>query len=143
MTLADSNIWLALVLSAHEHHSRVSEWFVDQGPKEVAFCRMTQISFLRLLTTRAVLSTYGNPPLTNEQASALYDGLLRDPRVSFASEPSALDEYWSSLTNLPSSSPKLWMDAYLAAFAISGRHQLVTIDAGFTQFRDLNLVLLQ
>jgi hypothetical protein len=34
------------------------------------------------------------------------------------------------------------MDAYLAAFALAGGYRLVTIDAGFTQFAGLDLVLL-
>lgn len=39
-------------------------------------------------------------------------------------------------------SPKLWMDAYLAAFARSAGYTLVTTDAAFTQFADLDLRLL-
>ena len=39
-------------------------------------------------------------------------------------------------------SPKLWMDAYLAAFAIAGDCQLVTTDKAFKQFKGLNLLLL-
>jgi len=144
MKLADSNVWLALVLSAHEHHIHVSTWLHGQTSGEnVAFCRMTQLALLRLLTTRAVLSPYGNPPLTNEQALELYDGLLADPRVTFAPEPAGLERHSQGLASVPSSSPKMWMDAYLAAFAIAGGHQLVTIDSAFTQFRGLDLVLLQ
>lgn len=144
MKLADSNVWLALVLSAHEHHLQVSTWLSRlTAEEEVAFCRMTELALLRLLTTRAVLSPYGNPPLTNVQALELYDGLLADARVTFAQEPSGLETHWKGLAHVPSSSPKLWMDAYLAAFAIAGGHQLVTIDAAFTQFQGLDLVLLQ
>jgi len=143
MKLADSNVWLALVLSEHEHHPQVSNWLLQQSPAEVALCRMTQLALLRLLTTRAVLSPYGNPPLTNEQAGQLSDGLLADPRIRFAQEPSGLETQWKGLAHVPSASPKLWMDAYLAAFAIAGGHQLITIDSAFTQFHGLDLVLLQ
>jgi len=34
------------------------------------------------------------------------------------------------------------MDAYLAAFAFAGGHQLVTTDKGFKQFKGLDLVVL-
>ena len=34
------------------------------------------------------------------------------------------------------------MDAYLAAFALMGGLQLVTIDKGFRQFKDLDLLVL-
>jgi predicted nucleic acid-binding protein len=39
-------------------------------------------------------------------------------------------------------SPKLWMDAWLAALAMGANLQLVTFDRGFTQFDGLNLLLL-
>jgi predicted nucleic acid-binding protein len=39
-------------------------------------------------------------------------------------------------------SPKLWMDAYLAAFALAGGYQLVTLDKAFKQFKGLNLRVL-
>jgi predicted nucleic acid-binding protein len=34
------------------------------------------------------------------------------------------------------------MDAYLAAFAITGGYQLVTTDKAFKQFKGLNLLIL-
>jgi len=142
MKLIDSNVWLALALAAHEHHGQASAWVARQSPREVAFCGMTQMSFLRLLTTRAVLSPYGNPPLTNKEAWELYGEFIADARVAFAQEPSGLEEHWKRLASISSSSPKLWMDAYLAAFAIAGGHQLVTIDSAFNQFPGLDLVLL-
>ena len=40
------------------------------------------------------------------------------------------------------SSPKLWMDAYLAAFARAGGYQFITTDRAFSQFTDLDLVLI-
>jgi predicted nucleic acid-binding protein len=39
-------------------------------------------------------------------------------------------------------SPKLWMDAYLAAFALQSGHRLVTTDRDFRQFKGLDLFLL-
>ncbi len=39
-------------------------------------------------------------------------------------------------------SPKLWMDAYMAAFARASGYRLVTTDAAFAQFDGLDLVLL-
>ena len=39
-------------------------------------------------------------------------------------------------------SPKLWMDAYLAAFALAGRYRIVTTDAGFRQFQGIDLLVL-
>src|ERR1051325_935618 len=69
MTLADSNVWLALALSGHQHHTAAATWLEKEAAVgSLSFCRATQTSFLRLLTTKAVLNAYGNPPLTNEEA---------------------------------------------------------------------------
>jgi len=39
-------------------------------------------------------------------------------------------------------SPRLWTDAYLAAFASSGGYRLVSFDRDFAQFEGLNVRLL-
>ena len=143
MKLVDSNVWLAVAISSHEHHALASAWLRQQSVKDVAFCRNTQLSFLRLITTRAVLNVYGIPPLTNKQAMELYAALIGSPQITFAGEPDELEIHWRGLISVDTSSPKLWMDAYLAAFAIAGGHQLVTIDSGFAQFESLDLLLLR
>jgi toxin-antitoxin system PIN domain toxin len=141
--LADSNVWLALTLSSHEAHAAASVWLSNQATENgVAFCRMTQISLLRLLTTAGVTNPLGNPPLTNAEAWQLYDGLQADPRIGYVDEPTDLGEHWQRCGARTSASPKLWMDAYLAAFAIAGGHQLVTFDSAFVQFDGLDLVVL-
>ena len=69
MKLPDSNIWLALALSFHEFHDAALDWLDgEKSEGELLFCRSTQQSFLRLLTTAAVFSPFGNPPLTNAEA---------------------------------------------------------------------------
>ena len=106
------------------------------------FCRSTQQSFLRLLTTRAVLALYGTPPLSNKAAWSAYEGFLADERIAWASEPRGLESHWKNLAGNAKASPKLWMDAYLAAFALAGGYQLVTTDKAFKQFKGLDLLLL-
>lgn len=142
MPLADSNIWLALALSKHEFHSAARTWLAERGPHEAHFCRSTQQSFLRLLTTRAVLAPYRIPPLSNKAAWSVYDGLRADERISWVEEPSGLEASWKKFSGGSNPSPKLWMDAYLAAFAMAGGHQLVTTDKAFKQFKGLNLLVL-
>ncbi|MBI1783900.1 PIN domain-containing protein [Candidatus Sumerlaeota bacterium] len=143
MILADTNIWLALALSKHEFHSAASDWLAGQSSqKRVLFCRSTQQSFLRLLTTDNVMRLYDLAPMTNAAAWSIYDGFRSDRRISYAPEPDGLDALWKSLSARLASSPKLWMDAYLAAFALAGGHQLVTTDKGFRQFHELNPIVL-
>jgi len=143
MPLADSNVWLALALSKHEFHRAAREWFVRQSPREaVLFCRATQQSLLRLLTTAAVLAPYGIPALSNKTAWSAYEGFLADERITWAAEPRGLEQLWKKLAGGPRASPKLWMDAYLAAFAMSAGYALVTTDKTFKQFKGLELVVL-
>lgn len=144
MVICDSNVWLALALSKHVHHVAVREWFAAvKQPASVCFCRATQQTFLRLLTNASVLSPYGNPPLTNRKAWATYRALLADDRIVLrAEEPAGLETRWERLAVRDTASPKIWMDAYLAAFALAGGYQMVTTDAAFKQFPGLDLELL-
>jgi toxin-antitoxin system PIN domain toxin len=141
--LPDTNIWLALALSEHEFHDVARDWFATQSePRSVLFCRATQQSFLRLLTTDKLMRLYGVPPLSNAGAWALWQEYCEDQRVTLAAEPAGLESHWSSLAVRSSASPKLWMDAYLAAFAIAGGHTLVTTDRAFAQFKTLDALIL-
>ncbi len=107
------------------------------------FCRSTQQTFLRLLTNDAVLSPYGNRPLTNRQAWRAYEALLADDRIAFrGDEPSGLEAQWQRFALRDSASPKIWMDAYLAAFALAGGYRMVTTDAAFRQFPGIDVELL-
>ena len=142
MLLADSNILLALALSKHTFHAFARTWFVKRSPHEVALCRATQQSLLRLLTTRAVLAAYHLPPLTNQAAWSVYERLHADDRISWTDEPTGLEPLWKTYASRSQPSPKLWMDAYLAAFAQAGGHKLVTTDKAFKQFKGLDVLVL-
>src|SRR5260370_23510864 len=96
MPLGDSNIWLALALAKHKFHAAARTWLAARGRHEALFCRSTQQSFLRLLTTRAVLAPYRIPPLSNQAAWSVYDGLRADERISWVEEASGLEASWSS-----------------------------------------------
>lgn len=144
MVLCDSNVWLALVLSEHQHHRVAREWFATiDMPDAVCFCRATQQSLLRLITTAAVLDRYGTPPLTNRQAWRLYEQILSDDRIVFrAEEPSRLEARWKPLALRDTASPKVWMDSYLAGFALASGLGLVTTDEAFAAVPGLDLTLL-
>lgn len=144
VNLCDSNVWLALTLSGHAHHGLARDWFdAVEEASTVLFCRATQQSFLRLLTNASVLAPYGNPPLSNREAWQAYEDLLTDYRIVFqAEEPAGLEPRWKGLARRDEASPKLWMDAYLAAFALAAGYRMVTTDAAFRQFDDLDLLVL-
>ena len=144
MFLCDSNVWLALLVTGHVHHTAVRSWIdaIDE-PLSLVFCRPTQQSFLRLLTIKPLFAGYNHEALTNEEAWATYDSLRRDYRVDFRlDEPAGLEGTWRRFSSRGTSSTKLWMDAYLAAFAETAGYHLVTTDGGFRQVQGLNLLVL-
>jgi uncharacterized protein len=142
VTLCDNNVWLALALSKHVHQPIARDWLAGiEEPGTILFCRATQQAFLRLLTNASVLAPYGNPPLTNNEAWAVYQAFLADGRIVLQpAEPEGLEPRWHQFAQRDTASPKLWMDAYLAAFA--SHCQMVTTDSAFRQFPGLDLLLL-
>jgi toxin-antitoxin system PIN domain toxin len=140
--LFDSNVWLALTFSAHPHHALAERNFAEASFENPAcFCRATQQSFLRLATTPVVLKVYGAEGFTNQEATKLIKTLSGLSAVSTLEEPSGLESRWLELAGLPSASPKVWMDAYLAAFAILHDLKLVTLDRDFRNFEKHGLKL--
>jgi len=108
------------------------------------FCRATEQSFLRLASTPALLRQYHNSGLTNADIVRILDRLQGLENTAIANEPVPTRSLWLKLAGTSAASPKLWMDAYLAAFAIAANLRFVTFDADFRQFQPhgLNLHLL-
>ena len=136
--LIDTNVWLAAIFDSHVHHQAARNW-IDQAVEPLAFCRSTQISFLRLVTSKAV---FGPEALTNREAQKLLLSLLDDDRIFLAKEPSDLEKLWFQYTAKNARSPSLWMDAYLAAFAVRHGFQIVTFDNGFHQLSGVKIRML-
>jgi toxin-antitoxin system PIN domain toxin len=142
--LLDTNVWLALALDKHPGHPIAEAWFIDQGaePESLIFCRSTEQSLLRLLSSQKILNAMGSQMLSNEQAIDAVAKMQRHPSVTSKAEPLNTRSIWLRLATRPTPSPKLWMDAYLAAFAITGGHQMVTFDKAFRQFQPQGLELM-
>ncbi|MBW7927724.1 MAG: PIN domain-containing protein [Fimbriimonadaceae bacterium] len=138
MTLADTNVWLALAISGHQHFGAATSWFWKQPTQSVAFCRATQHSLMRLFTTRAVMEGYGSTPLSNRAAWQVFDDLASHPTTTVLPEPPGTVDLWRELSNIETASPKVWMDAYLAAFAIASGCRLASTDRAFERFRGLD-----
>ncbi len=137
--LPDVNLWLALVFERHFHHPDAKAWFDTLPDGACCFCRLTQQGFLRLATNPRVLR---EDAVSLKDAWALYDTMMSDERVSFAREPAGLEAIWRSYTQQNAFSPKVWNDAFLAAFARASALSLVTFDQGLAQYPDLNCTLL-
>jgi uncharacterized protein len=141
-SLLDANVWVALALESHGHHQIAFAWF-NSLPENMSacFCRMTQNSFLRLVSSKAI---FQEDAMTNENAVKAYRRFRLDPRVAWLDEPLGLESEWLATASLRSSAPKLWMDAYLSTHARLNGARFVTFDRGFSQYQSdgLELVLL-
>ncbi|HEV2202729.1 MAG TPA: TA system VapC family ribonuclease toxin [Bryobacteraceae bacterium] len=136
--LIDVNVWVALALAGHVHHTAAREWFErPQGDRSngarLFFCRVTQKGFLRLLTNGRIM---GENTLSAAGAWRYYDTLCEDDRVRFAVEPPRLEPLWRESTLLGHvDGPNIWTDAYLSAFAVAAGFTIVTFDRGFRHHR--------
>lgn len=143
--LFDTNVWLAAVFSSHPFHKLAQQVLQQATPGNPAvFSRSTEQGFLRLASTPALLKIYGAQGMTNRDAWVALDALQALPQVCTRGEAPGLVAIWRTLASADAASPKLWMDAYLAAFAISGGLRIVTLDRDFKNFAvnglDLTLI---
>ncbi|HUI43064.1 MAG TPA: TA system VapC family ribonuclease toxin [Terriglobia bacterium] len=128
----DINVWVALAYRGHRHHPAAASWFERAETSTLAFCRFTQLGFLRLPTHPAVM---GDEVKTQREAWKAYDRLLDDSRVSFRPEPEP-DDVGSELRSLTATeqfAPQQWPDAYLTAFARVAALTLVTFDRALSK----------
>ncbi len=140
-TLVDTNVWLASVFATHPGHAVARQALQAASPVEPAlFCRATEQSLLRLLTTPALLRTYGAEGLSNRDALLTLKALQGLTAVRFSQEPPGTVARRHALAARDTTLSKLWKDAYLAGFALAGGLGSVTLDAAFRQFAALGLV---
>jgi toxin-antitoxin system PIN domain toxin len=140
MKLLDVNVWLAAAWARHVHHPIAKQW-VDAEADDLLFCRVTELAFLRLVTSRAAT---GDDALTRRQAWDLLLALQADPRIRFAHEPRGLAPLWIALSKRDDRSHLLWTDDYLAAFAQAADAELVTLDAGLRlRYPSVNVTILR
>ena len=138
LNFPDVNVWLALIWEDHIHSENARAWFESAASEQFLFCRITQISVLRLLTTQRVM---GPDVQTMTSAWKLWDRVVADDRISYLPEPDGLETSFRAVSRLGSPSPKVWADAYLLAFASAARLKLVTFDRALKSSKADVLVL--
>jgi uncharacterized protein len=126
--LPDINVWVALASDRHVHHDRAKAWFEGVEANSAAFCRVTQMGFLRLITNPHVM---GEDVVKQKQAWEIYAALSRDSRIYFAEESAGLEDEWRRISHTASGSSGTWTDTYLAAFASIRGIKVVSFDNGF------------
>jgi len=125
LNFLDANVWLALLWNRHVHSETARLWFEKAGQEQFFFCRFTQLTVLRLLTTEKIM---GTDTRSMAESWNLWDQVWADTRVAFLPEPANLEKQFRSYSRLSSPSPKVWADAYLLAFATVAGLKLVTFD---------------
>jgi toxin-antitoxin system PIN domain toxin len=138
LNFLDANVWLALVWSRHVHSERARVWFEQAGEEQFFFCRFTQMTVLRLLTTDQIMR---EDTKSMSEAWGLWDRVWADTRIAFLPEPDDLEKEFRSRSRLSSRSPKVWADSYLLAFAAVAGLKLVTFDRAL-QSRGANVLVL-
>lgn len=107
------------------HSEKARGWFEQSRGEKFFFCRFTQVTVLRLLTTEKIM---GNDVTGMSEAWGLWDKIWADPQVAFLAEPEGLEREFRVFSQLTSRSPKVWADAYILAFAACTGTKLVTFD---------------
>jgi toxin-antitoxin system PIN domain toxin len=138
LNFLDANVWLALLWSRHTHSERAREWFEAVGEEQFFFCRFTQLTILRLLSTERIM---GKDTKTMSEAWSVWDRVWADTRIAFLPEPDDLEKEFRSRSRLSSQSPKVWADAYLLAFASVAGLKFVTFDRAL-RAHGANLIVL-
>ena len=128
LNFLDSNVWLALVWGRHSRAAPARAWFERSADEQFLFCRFTQLGLLRLLTHESVM---GCDVRTMAGAWEIYDRICSDERIALLAEPEALEPRLRTFSKSRHASPKVWADAYLAAFAGTAGLRLVTFDKAF------------
>jgi uncharacterized protein len=139
--LCDVNLLLALVTDRHAHHASAVRWFDTLAAGDALVCRIAQMGLLRLLNNPTVMQ---EETLTVDACWDVWKRMLEDERIQFTIfEPPNLDAAFEHLMSGRVFSPRLWTDAYLAAFANTGGLILATFDQGFRTFSGLACEVLE
>jgi toxin-antitoxin system PIN domain toxin len=126
LVFPDINVWLALVFDRHLHSAAAQRWYDSLDPStSFVFCRHTQLGLLRLLSTEPAM---GDDVMTQRQCWQVYDRWFESGQAILFDESKRIEARLRARTSEPIVAPKLWADAYLAAFAEAAGLTLVTFD---------------
>jgi hypothetical protein len=130
--LLDLNVWFALLVPERPFHPRARAYWGEAS--DPFLVRVTALGLLRLLTNAKAMD---GKPLGVREAWEVYRELRLSSGVPLLVEPEGLADLVRG-----GLSPRLWTDAYLAAFALAGGHRLVTFDQDFLRFPGLKVLRL-
>lgn len=136
----DLNLWLALIDPDHEHHARARHYWMDEAAADIAFCRVTMLGLLRLLTNSRVMH---GAPFTAAEAWDAYHAFAALPEVCFIEDSLAAENGFELRTRAPDFPAHGWTDAWIAALASTAGARVVSFDSDFSTFPDLDFLHLR
>jgi toxin-antitoxin system PIN domain toxin len=122
--LLDVNVLLAWLWPAHEAHKAASSWMHNHHQEPWATCPVTEMGFLRIVTTR---SFSPHAPAWAEAVGILRKHTEGSPRHCFWQDSLTSAELDRRLGRRIKS-PSLITDAYLLALALQNDGRMVTFD---------------
>jgi len=134
LDLPDLNLWLALADPDHAHHCRARRYWECEAAPKIAFCRITMLGFLRLLTNAQVM--HGDP-LRPGKAWAAWHAFSSLPEVCFLNESPLVETQFEEWTNRRDFSAHCWTDAWIASLAQAQCARVVSFDTDFATFSGL------
>jgi toxin-antitoxin system PIN domain toxin len=136
----DLNLWLALIDPDHAHHACARRYWEHEAAVEIAFCRVTMLGLLRLLTNSRVMH---GAPFTSAEAWDAYRAFAELPEVCFVEDCLAAEKRCEPWSRVPRFHAHRWTDAWIAALAASAGARVVSFDSDFTTFPDLDFLHLR
>lgn len=133
----DLNLWLALADPDHAHHARARRYWEAEAASGLAFCRVTMLGMLRLLTNPRVMH---GTPLSPAEAWDAYRAFTALPEVCFLGEASLVEQTFAEWTGQPDFAAHRWTDAWIAATAHAHAARVVSFDRDFTTFSPLDFL---
>ncbi len=118
----------------------VNAWLESTASDELAFCRVTQMGFLRLLTNSHVMKA---DCLTPNAAWRLFDRLCQETGAHIAAEPEEAVKLWRSYTSGTGTNPNGWTDAWIVAFSEARSFTVVSFDKGLVRLAKTRARLLK
>ena len=136
----DLNLWLALADPDHEHHARARHYWEAEAAAQTAFCRVTMLGFLRLLTDSHAMH---GAALTASAAWEAYDAFASLPEVCFLADSVSIERQFAAWTRQENFVAHRWTDAWIAATARASDARVVSFDSDFEIFPGLSFLRLR
>ena len=138
--LVDVNVLVALLHARHAQSSLAVAWLESQDQaRAIAICRVSQMGALRILTHPSIMK---DDVKTAAEFWGGWTKLAEDDRFSQVAEPPDLESAWRTVTAPLRRGHVAGTDAYLAAFAIAGKHRIVSFDRGMKRFAGVEAEIL-